>query len=108
MRTPIPFLLKYVVPHTERVDSDFLEFAVPEIADVVSSRKNSKTAAMCLEKQNLIKHLGSGSRLWIASKVFPTKSAKETGRSRGDFYKHSSRISQLIFGTNNLLLFLDV
>ena len=53
MRTPIPFLLKYVVPYTERVGSEFLEFAVPEIADVVSSRKNSKTAAECVERQTL-------------------------------------------------------
>ena len=34
-RTAIPFLRKYIVPAAKRVGADLLEFAVPEIAEVV-------------------------------------------------------------------------
>ena len=44
-RTAIPFLRKYIVPAAKRVGADLLEFAVPKIAEVVSGRKNIKTAA---------------------------------------------------------------
>ena len=44
-RTAIPFLKKYIVPAAKRVGADLLEFAVPEVADVVSGKKNFKTAA---------------------------------------------------------------
>ena len=61
-RTAIPFLRKYIVPAAERVGADLLEFAVPEIAEVVSGRKNIKTAAKSVERQTLRKQLGEGSR----------------------------------------------
>ena len=35
-RTVIPSLRKYIVPAAKRVGADLLEFAVPEVADVVS------------------------------------------------------------------------
>ena len=35
-RTAIPFLLKYIVPAAKRVGADLLDFAVPEVAEVVS------------------------------------------------------------------------
>ena len=44
-RTVISFLRKYKVPAAKRVGADLLECAVPEIAEVVASRKNFKTAA---------------------------------------------------------------
>ena len=44
-RTAIPFLCKYIVPAAKPVGADLLEFAVPEIAEVVSGGKNFKTAA---------------------------------------------------------------
>ena len=44
-RTAIPFLRKYFVPAAKRVAADLLDFSVPEIAEVVSGRKNFKTAA---------------------------------------------------------------
>ena len=44
-RTAIPFLRKYIVSAAKRVGADLLEFAVPEIAEVVGGRKNFKTAA---------------------------------------------------------------
>ena len=61
-RTAISFLRKYIVPAAKRVGADLLEFAVPEIAEVVSGRKNFKTAAKSVGRQTLRKQLGSGSR----------------------------------------------
>ena len=54
-RTTIPFLRKYIVPAAKRVGANLLEFAVPEIAGVVSGRKKFKTAAKSVEKQTLKK-----------------------------------------------------
>ena len=48
-RTAISFLHKYITPAAKRVGADLLEFAVPELAEVVSGRKNSKTAAKVWE-----------------------------------------------------------
>ena len=44
-RTAIPFLRKYIVPAPKCVGADLLEFAVPEVDDVVSGKRNFKTAA---------------------------------------------------------------
>ena len=52
-RTAIPFLRKYIVPAAKCVGADLLEFAVPEIAEVVSGRKNIKTAAKSVGRQTL-------------------------------------------------------
>ena len=48
-RTAIPILRKNIVPAAKRVGADLLEIAVPEIAEVVSGRKNIKTAAKVWE-----------------------------------------------------------
>ena len=94
-RTVIPFLRKYIVPPAKRVGADLLEFAVPEIAEVVSGRKNFKTSAKSVGRQTLRKQLGegsrrrkgaagvrqAGSRKRTASRVIPTKSAKQISRS---------------------------
>ena len=53
-RTAIPFLRKYVVPAAKRVSADLLEFAAPEIADVIC-RNNFKIAAKSAGKQTLRK-----------------------------------------------------
>ena len=96
--TAIPFLRKYVVPAAKRVGADLLEFAVPEIAEVASGRKNFKTAAKNVGKQTLKKQLGEGSRrLKGGSKqrrFIPTKSTKQSSRSvaKRHFYKHLSLI----------------
>ena len=104
-RTAIPFLRKYIVPAAKRVGSDLLEFAVPEIAEVVSGRKNIKTAAKSVGRQTLRKQLGEGqgsrrrtgsrrtgsSRKRSASRVIPTKSAKLISRSRGDIFTNISQ-----------------
>ena len=97
-RTAIPFSRKYIVPAANRVGADLLEFAVPEIAEVVSGRKNFKTAAKSVGEQTLRKQLGegegsrrrTGSRKRTASRVIPTKSAKQISRSRRDIFTNIS------------------
>ena len=103
-RTAIPFLRKYIVPAAKRVGADLLEFAVPEIAEVVSGRKNIKSAAKCVGRQTLREQLGEGqgsrrrtgsrrtgdSRKRTASRVIPTKSAKQISRSRRDIFTNIS------------------
>ena len=88
-RTAIPFLRKYIVPAAKHVGADLLEFAVPEIAEVVSGRKDFKTAAKIVGRQTLRKQLVEGSRRRMggnrkrsASRVIPTKSAKQISQSR--------------------------
>ena len=101
-RTAIPFLRKYVVPAAKRVGADLLEFAVPEIAEVVSGRKNFKTAAKSVGRQTLRKQLGRGSRRRTVGshrqmrgskqrKIIPTKSTKQSSRSRRDIFSNISR-----------------
>ena len=89
-RTAISFLRKYIVPAAKRVAADLLEFAVPEIAEVVSGRKKFKTAAKCVGRQTLRKQLGSGSRKRSASRVLLTQSAKQISRSRRDIFTNIS------------------
>ena len=85
-RTAIPFLRKYIVPAAIRVGADLLEFAVPELAGVVGGRKNFKTAAKSVGWQTLRKQLSSDRRKRTASRVIPTKSAKQISRSRRDIF----------------------
>ena len=54
------FLRKYIVPAAKLVGADLLEFAVPEIAAVVSGNKNFKTAAKGVGIQTLRKQIGDG------------------------------------------------
>ena len=107
------FTSKYIVSAAKRVGPDLLEFAVPEIAEVVSDRENFNTAAKSVGKQTLKKQLGEGkgSRRWkgavsgrefaygwqgdsrkrTASRIIPTKSTKQSSRSRGDIFTIISR-----------------
>ena len=87
-RTAIPFLRKYVVPAAKRVGADLLELAVPEIAEVVSGRKNFKTAAKRVGKRTLKKQLGGGSK---HRRIIPTKHTKQSSRSRRDIFANISR-----------------
>ena len=89
-RTAIPFLRKSVVPAAKRIDADMLEFAVPEIGEVVSGRKNFKTAAKSVGKQTLKKQLGEGIRN-KQRRIIPTKSTKQSSRSRRDIFTNISR-----------------
>ena len=102
-RTAIPFLRKYVVPAAKRIGADMLEFAVPEIGEVVSGRKNFKTAAKSVGKKTLKKQLGegegqgsrrrTGSRRTVRKhrRIIPTKSTKQSSRSRRDIFTNISR-----------------
>ena len=89
-RTAIPFLRKYVIPAAKRVGADLLEYAVPEITEVVSGRKNFKTAAKSVGKQTLRKQLGEGGRS-KQRRIIPTKSTKQSSRSRRDIFTNISR-----------------
>ena len=79
-RTAIPFLTKYIVPAAKRVGADLLEFAVPEVAEVVRGNKNFKTAAKSVGRQTLRKQLGSGKQ----KRSIPVKKLKRSSRSRRD------------------------
>ena len=83
-RTELPFLRKYIVRISKHVGADLMEFAAPEIAQVVSGGKNFKTAANSVGIKTLRKELGSDGRKRTASRVFLTKSAKQTSWSRSD------------------------
>ena len=89
-RTAIPFLRKHIVPAAEHVGADLLEFAAPEIAEAVSSRRNFKTAEKSVGRQTLRKQMGSGGRKRTASRVIPTKSAKQINRSGRDTFTNIS------------------
>ena len=81
-KTAIPFVKKYIVPAAKRVGADLLEFAVPEVADVVSGRKNFKTAAKSVGRQTVRKQLGSGKQ----KRSIPVKSLKRSSWSRKDLF----------------------
>ena len=87
-RTAIPFLRKYIVPAAKRVGADLLEFAAPEIGDVISGRKSFKSAAKSVGKQTLRKQLGSGSK---QRRIIPTKTSNQSSRSRRDIFTNISR-----------------
>ena len=85
-RTAILFLRNNVVPAAKRKDADMLEFAAPEIGEVINGRKSFKTAAKSVGKKTLEKHLGSGSQ---QRRIIPTKSTKQSSRSRRNIFdKH--------------------
>ena len=79
-RTAFHYLKKYIVPAAKRVGADLLEFAVPEVADVVSGKKCFKTAAKTVGRQTLRKQLGGGKQ----KRSIPVKSLKRSSRSRKD------------------------
>ena len=105
-RTAIPFLRKYIVPAAKRVGADLLEFAAPEIGEVISGRKSFKSAAKSVGKQTLKKQLGEGegsrravgspsvrqgNRKRTAGRVIPINSTKQISRSRRDIFTNISR-----------------
>ena len=105
-RIAISFLCKHIVPAANRVGADLLEIAALEIAEIVSGRKNFKTAGKSLGRQTLRKRLGIGGRRRSPSIVIPTKSAKQTSRSRRDSsFNHFSLIKSSIFRYQNFVAF---
>ena len=73
-------LEKCIVPAAKVVGADLLEFAVPEVTDVVNRKKISKTAAKSVRKQTLRKQLGGGKQ----KRSNPAKNLKRSSRSRSD------------------------
>ena len=89
-KTAIRFLRKFIVPAANCVGAHLWEFAAPEFSEVVSDRNTFKRAAKSVQRQTLRNQLGSGSRKRTASRVIPTKSAKQISRSRRDFFTNIS------------------
>ena len=97
-RTAISFLRKYVVSAAKRIGADLLEFAAPEIGEVISGRKSFKSAKS-VGKQTLKKQLVEGSRRRTVGRqggnkqrrIIPPKSAKQSSRSRTDIFTNISR-----------------
>ena len=87
-RTAIPFLRQRVVPAEKRIGADMLEFAAPDIGEVISGPKSCKTAAKSVRKHHLKKQLDSGSK---QRRIIPTKSIKQFSRSRKDNFTNISR-----------------
>ena len=81
-RTAITFLRNYIVPAAKRVVAGLLEFAVPEVADVVSGKKNFKTAAKSVGRQTLRKPPGGGER----KRSIPVKTLRRSSRPRIDLF----------------------
>ena len=114
-RTAIPFLGKYVVTAIKRIGADMFEFAAPEIGEVITGRISFKTVAKSVGKQTLKKQLAKGSRRRKGAvggreggskqrRIIPTKSTKQSSRSRRDDFTNISRWScqTTVFGTNFL------
>ena len=57
-RTAVPFVKKFIVPAARRVGADLLEYAVPEMTEVISGKKNLKSAVTSVGKKTLRKQLG--------------------------------------------------
>ena len=79
-RTANLFLRKYIVSAAKRVGADLLAFAMPEVADVVSGKKNFRTAAKSVGRQTLRKQPGCGKQ----RKSTPVKKLKRSSRSGRD------------------------
>ena len=83
-----------------------LDFAAPESGEVFSGRKSLKTAAKSVGKQTL-------KNIWLAvvnRRIFPTRSTKQSSRSRRDIFRKISRCScqTTFFGTNLLSQCLEI
>ena len=101
-RTAIPYLREYVVP-----GADMLEFAAPEIGEVISGRKSIESFAKSVGKQTLRKQLGEGNR-WRKraeggrelaygrqggskqKRIFPTITTKQSSWWRRDIFTNIS------------------
>ena len=83
-RTAILFLRKYIVPVAKGVGAVLLEFAVPEVADVVNGKKTFKTAAKSVRRQTLRKQFGGGRQ----KRSVLIKNLKRSSRSPKDNFNN--------------------
>ena len=81
-KTAILFLRKFIVAAGKRVGADLLEFAMPEVVDVISGKKNFKTAAKSVGRQTLRNQLEVGRQ----KRIIPVKNLKRSSRSRRDIF----------------------
>ena len=72
-KQPFLPLRKYIIPASKRVGADLLEFAMPEVAYVVSGQKKFKTAAKSVRRHTLRKQPGSGRQKKHSSQKFEAK-----------------------------------
>ena len=79
-KTAIPILRKYIVPAAKHVGADLLEFAVPEVVDVVSGKKIFKTAARIVGRQALRKQLEGRKQKKHSSQNFETNWSRSWSR----------------------------
>ena len=77
-----------------------MEFAAPEIAEVVSCGKTFKSAAKRAGRNTLRKKVSIGSK---QRRSIPTISTKQTSLSRRDLLTNFSRYSCQFFYRDNLL-----
>ena len=49
-RTAVPFVKKFIVPSAQRVGADLLEYALPEMAEVISGKKIKIGCNKCWQK----------------------------------------------------------
>ena len=84
-KTATSLLRKFIVPAAKRVGADLLEFAVPEVADVLSGKKNFKTAAKSEGPQTLRKQLGGGRQ----KRSIPVKFLRRSSWSRRDMFTNT-------------------
>ena len=83
------FWSRYIVPAAKRVSADLLEFAVPEIAEIVSGRKNFKSAAKSVGKQTLKKTIEWREQEKDCKQNHSSKICKTSHSvARRHFYKH--------------------
>ena len=90
-RTAVPFVKNVIVQAARRVGADLLEYAVPEMAEVISGKKNLKLTVTSVGKKTLRKQLGVGSNLKRTRRFIPTKSTNKNSRSRRDIFTNISR-----------------
>ena len=85
---------KNVVPAAKRIGAEMLEFAGPEIGEVITGRISFKSAAKTVGKQTMKNHLCEGSRRRTGGskqrKIIRTKSTKQPSWSRRDIFKNIS------------------
>ena len=72
-----------------RVGADLLEYAVPEMAEVIRGKKNLKSAETSVGKKTLRKQLGGGSKKRMR-RFIPTKSTNINSRSCRDIFTNIS------------------
>ena len=89
-KTAVPLDKKFIVPAAPRVGADLLEYAVPEMVQVICGKKNLKSAVTSVGKQKTLrKELGGGSKR--TRRFIPTKSTNINSRSRRHIFTNISR-----------------